>query len=90
MKIHNVFHVNLLTPYYETDAYGEAYSQPPPELIDGQQEYEVEKIIDDRSYRCKQQYLVRWLGYPTSENSWVDAKDLHSSELLAEYRLSKA
>jgi hypothetical protein len=47
MKIHNVFHVDLLTPYHETDAYGEAYSQPPPELIDGQQEYEVEEIIDD-------------------------------------------
>jgi hypothetical protein len=58
MKIHNVFHVNLLTPYHETDAYGEAYSQPPPELFDGQQEYEVEKIINDRLHRCKKQYLV--------------------------------
>jgi hypothetical protein len=56
----------------------------------GDKEYEVEEIIDDRSYSRKQQYLVRWLGYPTSENSWVDAKDLHSPELLAEYRLSKA
>jgi hypothetical protein len=25
MKIHNVFHVDLLTPYHKTDAYGEAY-----------------------------------------------------------------
>jgi hypothetical protein len=58
--------------------------------MDGQQEYEVEEIIDDRSHRHKQQYLVRWLGYPTSENSWVNAKDLHSSKLLAKYRLSKA
>jgi hypothetical protein len=90
MKIHNVFHVDLLTPYHETDAYREAYSQPPPELIDGQTEYKVKEIIDDRSYRHKQQYLVRWLGYPTSENSWVNAKDLHSPELLAEYCLSKA
>jgi hypothetical protein len=47
MKIHNVFHVDLLPPYHETDAYREAYSQPPPELIDGEQEYEVEEIIDD-------------------------------------------
>jgi hypothetical protein len=90
MKIHNVFHVDLLTPYHETDAYEEAYSQPPPELIDGEQEYEVEEIIDDQSRRHKQQYLVRWLGYPASENSWVNAEDLHSPELLAEYRLSKA
>jgi hypothetical protein len=90
MKIHYVFHVDLLTPYHETDAYGEAYSQPPPELIDGEQEYEVEEIIDNQSRRRKQQYLVRWLGYPASENSWVNAEDLHSLELLAEYHLSKA
>jgi hypothetical protein len=90
MKIYNVFHVDLLTPYHETNAYGEAYSQPPSELIDGQQEYEVKEIIDDQSYRRKQQYLVRWLGYPASKNSWVDAKDLHSLELLAEYHLFKA
>jgi hypothetical protein len=85
MKIHNVFHVDLLIPYHETDAYGTAYPQPPPELIDGEEEYEVEEIIADRIHRHKQQYLVKWLGYPHSENSWVDAKDLHSPGLLAEY-----
>ena len=33
MKIHNVFHVDLLTPYVETQAYGENYPQLPPEII---------------------------------------------------------
>ena len=37
-KIHNVFHMDLLIPHKETQAYGEAYSQPPPELIDGEEE----------------------------------------------------
>ena len=50
MKIHNVFHVDLLIPYQETDAYGTAYPQPPPELIDGEEEYEVEEIIADRTH----------------------------------------
>ena len=92
MKIHNVFHVDLLIPYKETEAYGETFSQPPPELIDGQEEYEVEEIITDRFNKCKRkrQYLVKWLGYPTSENSWVDEADLHTPELLEEYCLSKA
>ena len=45
MKIHNIFHVDLLTPYIETQAYGENYPQPPPKIIDGEEEYKVEMII---------------------------------------------
>src|SRR5260221_363874 len=90
MKIHNVFHINLLIPYSETEAYGESFSQPPPELIDGNEEYEVEEIITDRTKRRKKQFLVKWKGYPASENSWVDFKDLNAPELLQEYQSSKA
>ena len=87
MKIHDVFHVDLLIPYKETEAYGNAYPQPPPELIDGQEEYEVEEIITERFNKRtrKRQYLVKWLGYPTSDNSWVDETDLDAPELLDEY-----
>src|SRR5579863_3525368 len=34
-RIHNVFHATLLTPYEETEAYGENYPKPSPDLIDG-------------------------------------------------------
>jgi hypothetical protein len=47
-RIHDVFHASLLTPYKETEEYGENFMQPPPELIEGQEEYEVEQIIDSR------------------------------------------
>jgi hypothetical protein len=89
LKIHDVFHVDLLTPYHETEEHGENYTQPPPELIDGEKECQVEEIIDERINRRKKQYLVKWLGYPVSKNSWINAKDLHADELLEEYRLSK-
>ena len=46
MKIHNEFHINLLIPHRQTEAYGETYHQPPPKLIDGEEEYEIEEIID--------------------------------------------
>jgi hypothetical protein len=42
---HNVFHASLLSPYYEMDAHGSNFLQPPPDLIDGEEEYEVECII---------------------------------------------
>ena len=87
MKIHNVFHIDLLIPYKETSEYGVVYTTPPPELIDGEEEYEVEEIINHRhtGRNRKKQYLVKWIGYPPSENSWVDESDLHSPDLLEEY-----
>ena len=47
MKIHNIFHMDLLVPYVKILAYGENYPQPPPEIIDGEEEYKVEMIIYD-------------------------------------------
>ena len=44
-KIHPVFHATLLAPYKENDTYGNNFTCPPPDLIDGQEEYEVEAIF---------------------------------------------
>ena len=93
MKIHNVFHVDLLIPHHETQEYGKAYPQPPPELIDGEEEYEVQEIITDRIRGHKnktKQYLVRWKGYSAADDTWVNAKDLHAPDLLREYLRSQA
>ena len=44
--IHDMFHASLLSPYQETTAHRPNFSQPPPDLIDGEEEYEVECIIN--------------------------------------------
>jgi RNase H-like domain found in reverse transcriptase/Integrase zinc binding domain/Chromo (CHRromatin Organisation MOdifier) domain len=92
MKLHDVFHIDLLLPYKETEEYGPAYTRPPPDLIEGEQEYEVESIRDSRrKNRGRQlQYLVHWKGYPSSDDSWVDAADLHAPELLREFQTQTA
>ena len=52
-KIHNVFHIDLLTPYRETEFHGPNYDRPPPDLIEGEEQYEVEQILDKCIYgRC--------------------------------------
>ena len=86
-KIHDVFHVNLLTPYKETDMHGPNFVEPPPDLVDGEEEYEVEAILDSRKYGRghKQQYLVKWKGYSNAKNQWVDAKDIHAEQLLDQF-----
>jgi hypothetical protein len=87
-KIHDVFHVDLLTPYIETEFHGPNYTRPPPDLVQGTEEYEVEAILDSRRHGrgCKVQYLVKWKGYPDSDNEWVDWNNVHADEALEEFR----
>ena len=72
-KIHNVFHVDLLTPYRETEFHSANYNQPPPDLVKEEEQYEVEQVLDEHIYGLwkKKQYLVKWKGYPSSDNQWV-------------------
>jgi hypothetical protein len=48
MKIHDVFHIDLLTPYRETTAYSMPYTRPPPIIDNKEEEYEVESITNMR------------------------------------------
>jgi hypothetical protein len=44
-KIHNVCHAGLLTPYNETVEHGGNFPEPFLELIEGEPEFEVERIL---------------------------------------------
>jgi len=85
--IHPVFHASLLTPYVETKEHGENYSRPPPDLIDNEEQYEVEAIRSHRRHGKKRalQYLIKWKGYPESDNTWEPQKHIHTPALLKEY-----
>jgi Chromo (CHRromatin Organisation MOdifier) domain len=90
-RIHDVFHASLLTPHKETEEYRENFTQPPLELIEGQEEYEVEQIINSRRWGRAQklQYLIRWKGYSRTHDSWQDATEVHAPRLIKEYYARK-
>ena len=48
LGIHDIFHVDLLLPYKETEEYGPRYTRPSPDIVQGEEEYEVEYIYDKR------------------------------------------
>ena len=86
-KIHLVFHASLLTPYKENDIHGPNFPQPPPDLINGEEEYEVERILKHQGHSKRHQYLVRWKGYAADEDSWQHEANLgNASEHLQEYK----
>jgi hypothetical protein len=87
-SIHPVFHIDLLTPYRETITHGPNYQRPLPDLVDGEEEYSVEKILDSRKFgrRRRLQYLVKWEGYPDSDNMWVDKDDVFADDKVREFK----
>jgi hypothetical protein len=88
-RIHPVFHNSLLTPYKETTEHGPNYTRPPPDIVEGEDEhYEIETILNARPSPNRRgiQYLVKWKGYPNSENSWIPASGMtHAPELVQQF-----
>jgi hypothetical protein len=90
-SIHDVFHTDLLTPYRKMPTHSANYQRPPPDLIEGVEEYEVEKVLDSRRYGHgrKLQYLIAWKGYPDSDNQWVNWDDAEGAqEVIKEFQHS--
>jgi hypothetical protein len=85
--IHPVFHASLLNPFVETKEHRENYSQPPSDLINDEKQYKVEAIRSHRCHRKKKQlqYLVKWKGYPESDNTWEPANHIQAPRLLKQY-----
>ena len=54
----------------ENKTHGANFPQPPPELLEGEDVYEVESIIRHQQRGQGHQYLVKWKGYPITDATW--------------------
>jgi hypothetical protein len=80
MKIHPVRHVSELEPA-ATDAFpGQQIPPPPPIEVDGEQEWEVEEVLDSRMRYRKLQYLIKWTGY--DQPDWEDARAVNGLQAI--------
>lgn len=75
IKAHPVIYIGALRRH-KTD--GRPQKGPPPlgQDSDGEDLWEVEKILDYKEEDGVGKYLVKWVGYADSENTWEPAADL--------------
>ena len=82
-----VFHCSVVKPYHLNNDErfpGRAHAKPAPILLDGEKEWEVEAVLDFRERHGRGQFLVRWKGYPASENRWEPVEGLENAEDLVQ------
>ena len=72
--------------------HGANYLRPPPDLINGEEEYEVKNVLAKRriGWRHQLQYLVKWKGYPDTNNQWINTQDMSADEAIAEFECSNS
>ncbi|XP_025020013.1 uncharacterized protein LOC112540223 [Python bivittatus] len=85
MKVHPVFHRSLLVKEALPSPLRTCTPPPPPVVIEGEEEYEVEAILDSHRRGKEIQYFIHWKGYPEADRSWENAKNVHAPELVIDF-----
>lgn len=96
MRIHPVFHVNLLKPYHDGASqfpFRPIPDRPPPDILpDGEEAWEVERILNKRERKIgrngsvRLEYLVKWKGYADHDNTWEPVSNLkYAKERIDEF-----
>ena len=63
---------------------GQKKIPPKPVIIEGEEEFEVEKILNKRTIRGKEKFLVRWKDYMAEEDTWESRENLENAKELVE------
>jgi len=65
---------------------GQRKEMPQPVVIEGEEEWKVEKIMNKRKVRGRDKYLVQWKGCMAEEDTWESRENLKNTmELVEEF-----
>jgi len=85
IKIHPVVNVSRIKKY-TSQVDGQRKETPKPVIIEGEEEWEVEKILNKRKVWGKDKYLVRWKGFMAEGDTWESRENLENAgDLLKEF-----
>ena len=83
VKIHPVVNVSRIRRYIE-QVEGQKKEQPAPVIIKGEEEWEVERILNKQRVRGKDKYLVRWKGFMAESDTWEGRENLENAKEVIE------
>ena len=88
-QVHPVFHVSNLKRFHRSTQFEREEQPPPPILVEGEEEYEVEEILRHKGQGARRLYQVLWKGYPVTEASWEPESHLRNAPLILERYLRR-
>ena len=83
IKIHPVVNVSRIRKY-TSQVDGQRKETPKPVIIEGEEEWEVERILNKRKVRGKDKYLVRQKGFTAEGDTWESKENLENAQELVE------
>jgi len=84
--LHPVFNVIKLSAAPEDPILGrKPQAPPPPIVVNREEEWEVEEILNSRWHWRRFQFLVKWKGFSKEHNSWKVASIVKALDLVMEY-----
>jgi len=85
IKIHPVVNISRVR-LYKLQVEEQKKILPKWVIIEGEEEFEVEKILNKRMVREKEKFLVRWKRYMVEEDTWENRENLENAkELVKEF-----
>jgi hypothetical protein len=87
-RMHNRFHVSLLKLFKADNTFPgrTQVSRPAPILMDGTEMWKVERVLSHRiAKNGSTEYLIKWHGYPDSDNSWEPSSGVNAPDAINEY-----
>jgi len=81
MALHNTFHISLVEHYQDNRFASQIKEPPPPIQIAGEEDYELDEIIDSRLHYNTLQYRACSKGYsPEHDKVWYPAENFNNAE----------
>ena len=85
IKIHPVVNVSRIRRYMG-QVEGQRKEQLAPVIIKGEEEWEVERILNKQQVREKDKYLVCWKGFTAESDTWKGRENLkNTKETIKEF-----